>query len=673
MMAWLAALALAFPIPSPDEAPVPFDGLSVGDFQAGPEGLRLTRPAGGPLQLWLGPTELADGAIRAQVILGKKPDFTLIFRASTPGDDPRRLSALGLSLEGDQLVLYRWEEGQVRPVSAPVPVPGIRQRRALELVISLNGPLVVATAWDADLLTPLGAVAGTDHARWQGRVGWRVHPDQGPDTVLAQLSVLPAGPTGPTQTPRADRFGTTRLVQLAPQDLGRVPADLQRLVKVREPERVLLETDPVGLERIRRAGVEPVWVGDDTPWWVRDERYRAWRGRSVVQGGVDLSRSYKDPAMVEEILRTWARDHQDVARLAELGRTHQGRPILGMRISDNPEKDEDEPAVLLVSAHHGGELLAIEYALDAMQRILEGRKTDARIRRWVEDLELWFVPLTNPDGNAFYLEQSTDSDRKNGRDLDGDGVREPWEGVDLNRNYPFAWGELGERGSSSAPANSKYRGPSAGSEPETVALTTLADRRCPVAVLSWHTPANALLVPYTVEGRDAALADDAWKFAEKLAAAAGKQPSGRPLKVLRNLYAVDGTDQDWHHFAHGSLALLVEGSHHNPLDPSLAAASVRGLRPVLDLTLEAARSGDRLTVHLRDAKGQPVKGTVTLLEPAAREGEAWPVRSSDGRFDLLLAEPRRLTFALSAPGYRPEERTVEVRGPTAVEVELKKK
>ena len=59
--------------------------------------------------------------------------------------------------------------------------------------------------------------------------------------------------------------------------------------------------------------------------------------------------------------------------------------------------------------------------------------------------------------------------RKNLRDNNGDGQVSAGDGVDPNRNFAEHWGYDNE-GSSPDPADETYRGPSAGSEPETQAL-----------------------------------------------------------------------------------------------------------------------------------------------------------------------------------------------------------
>ena len=84
--------------------------------------------------------------------------------------------------------------------------------------------------------------------------------------------------------------------------------------------------------------------------------------------------------------------------------------------------------------------------------------TDERITDIVDDTELWFVPVANPDGYDFTFEEGQRLWRKNLRDNNGDGDITAGDGVDLNRNFPTRWGYDNE-GSSPNPASETYRGP----------------------------------------------------------------------------------------------------------------------------------------------------------------------------------------------------------------------
>ena len=85
----------------------------------------------------------------------------------------------------------------------------------------------------------------------------------------------------------------------------------------------------------------------------------------------------------------------------------------------------------------------------------------ATIRRLVDDNELWFVPVANPDGYDLTFQAGQRLWRKNLRDNNGDGQITAGDGVDLNRNFPTKWGYDNE-GSSPDPASETYRGTGAG-------------------------------------------------------------------------------------------------------------------------------------------------------------------------------------------------------------------
>jgi murein peptide amidase A len=130
-----------------------------------------------------------------------------------------------------------------------------------------------------------------------------------------------------------------------------------------------------------------------------------------------------------------------------LGRSAQGRKIVAYHLGEPGQKK-----VVLISLMHGNE--------PAPRRIL----TDLRDGAPVHDLNLWLVPVYNPDGLAHHT-------RKNAH------------GVDPNRNYPYKWVPLdGNYESGSKPA----------SEPETRAMMRFLTKANPAYVLSFHQPLHAV-------------------------------------------------------------------------------------------------------------------------------------------------------------------------------------
>lgn len=384
-------------------------------------------------------------------------------------------------------------------------------------------------------------------------------------------------------------------------------------------------------------------------WWAADAEWREGRGAYAVVA----------PTEVERRLRALAAEHPDRAVVVELGRSVLDQPLLALRITARPDVDEDEPAVLLTGATHGHELLTVLYALDAAERLL----TEPTLARYPSALDIWVVPELNPDGVWTTLYGDARGEARSGRKNGAAFQAPPSEarrGVDLNRNFPYGWGEAG---SSADPDAWNHRGPEPASEPETRALMALAERYRFVASISFHTAASAVLSPYTLDRRNPE-PDLAFAIASELAAR-----SPQPFAARHRLYPVAGADQDWLFHTYGTLALIVEGSHHNPRDEATVRRSIAGVRPIWEGLLERVVDGPRVSGHVRDPDGRPVAARVTVIGQVTREGEVWTARPSDGRFDVLVPDAGRYRVVAGAGDAWPA--TVEVDPGEAVELILR--
>lgn len=129
-----------------------------------------------------------------------------------------------------------------------------------------------------------------------------------------------------------------------------------------------------------------------------------------------------------------------------IGRSVTGRPIVAYHLGDAFQPNVE--TVVLFATMHGNEPVP-RLALDGL---VDGRT--------VVGLDLWVVPVYNPDGFAA-------------------GTRRNAHGVDLNRNFPYRWADL----------DGNYEsGPRPGSEPETQAIMRFLRRVDPDWLLSFHQP-----------------------------------------------------------------------------------------------------------------------------------------------------------------------------------------
>ncbi len=172
-------------------------------------------------------------------------------------------------------------------------------------------------------------------------------------------------------------------------------------------------------------------------------------------------------------------------------------PIEWVKISDNPTIDENESEILYTAIHHAREPMSLSQLIYYMWYLLENYETDVEIKQIVDNTELFFVPIINPDG--YLYNQVTDPAggglwRKN---------RFNTHGVDNNRNYDHypngmassaVWGSAGV---SLDPNAINFPGTNAFSEIENQAMQMFVNSREFSIAMNNHSFGNVLLRPYS--------------------------------------------------------------------------------------------------------------------------------------------------------------------------------
>ncbi len=180
---------------------------------------------------------------------------------------------------------------------------------------------------------------------------------------------------------------------------------------------------------------------------------------------------------------------------APIGYSNEGREIWSVKISDNADAEEGRPQVLYTALHHAREPGGMMTVLYYMWYLLEHYGSDPQATYLVNNREMWFVPVVNPDGYVY--NQTTNPVgggfwRKNRRN-NGDGTF----GIDLNRNYgTFTMWNAPNGGSSTSTGSDTYRGPSPFSEPETQAIDAFMRLHDIRACLNFHTYGQYLIYPW---------------------------------------------------------------------------------------------------------------------------------------------------------------------------------
>ncbi len=168
-----------------------------------------------------------------------------------------------------------------------------------------------------------------------------------------------------------------------------------------------------------------------------------------------LTGHYHTYAQTVVIMDSIANANSSICKLDTIGYSVNGRLILAMKISDNPNKKEDEAEVRIVGCHHGNEWPSSEIPLYLIAYLTEKYGTDSYITDLVDNREIWIMPIFNPDGH----EAQT---RHNAND------------IDLNRNYGYMWTADG--------GDTKAYG-----QPETEAMYKWSQRENFTLGLSYHT------------------------------------------------------------------------------------------------------------------------------------------------------------------------------------------
>jgi len=176
-----------------------------------------------------------------------------------------------------------------------------------------------------------------------------------------------------------------------------------------------------------------------------------------------------------------------------IGTSVEGRPIWMVKISDNPDINEGEPAAYFDGLHHAREPLSMATNINFMFWLLENYSTNTAVQYLVDHRELYFVPVVNPDGyvyNEFTNPNGGGLWRKNRKPSAGGCF-----GVDLNRNYSFEFAHDSSCASND-PCTNTYHGAAPFSEPETESVKNFLTLIQPNTGFSIHSTAGVYLMPY---------------------------------------------------------------------------------------------------------------------------------------------------------------------------------
>lgn len=269
-------------------------------------------------------------------------------------------------------------------------------------------------------------------------------------------------------------------------------------------------------------------------------------------GDAGLYHTY-DEMIVE--LQQIESEHSNIAKVYDIGDSIEGREILAIKISDNPTIEEaNEPDVLYMGAHHAREWISVEIPMYLANYLVDNYGYDPNITAFVDEREIWIVPMVNPDGIE-YSQNVFQMWRKNKRDNNNNGKFErSFDGVDNNRNYGYMWG-YDDKGSSPYPGSETYRGAYAFSEPENQAIRDLALQHAFVFSISYHSYGQLILYPWGYVDEDTPDHKLYTDIAAKMAEFNGYVYGNAKDEII---YNTNGDADDWFYGEMGTLAYTFE-------------------------------------------------------------------------------------------------------------------
>jgi carboxypeptidase T len=296
-----------------------------------------------------------------------------------------------------------------------------------------------------------------------------------------------------------------------------------------------------------------------------DLEFEPKRTDRMVRGPVGYP-CYRDIPTLYAALNQLAADHPGLTQLTDFGDTWRKIHGLGeydlyvLRLTNN-QTAGPKPRFFLMANTHARELATPETAMHFIEYLLDNYDVDADATWLLDCHEIYVVVSANPDGRQ--LAEQGCMQRKNRNDTGAScTLCDTWGsshyGIDLNRNNPYHWG-----GAGTGLCDETYQGPSAGSEPENIALLALVrslfpdqrpnDDTSPAPpdttglLVSLHSYSNLVLWPWGWTSGDAPNVTALTTLGRKFAYFNGYTP-----EQSCDLYATTGDHTDW---AYGELGI----------------------------------------------------------------------------------------------------------------------
>lgn len=294
--------------------------------------------------------------------------------------------------------------------------------------------------------------------------------------------------------------------------------------------------------------------------------------------------SYRTVEATFEDLSRLAIDNPGLASWVDIGDSYdkatpggpEGYDIYALKLTNEATDVEgrEKPVLYLQGAIHAREYVTTELVTRFAEELVAGYGTRADTTWLLDNHEIHVVPVLNPDGRKFAEQGYLWRKNTNPNPPEGEEPAPfPDYGVDLNRNYDAAWGEV-PGGSSGDPASAVYRGSAPFSEPESQAardylLSIFPDQKpddpdAPApedatgVYLDVHSYGNLILYPQATDGDPAPNLEGLRELGLKFGYFTGLDGRAYNVQGSEELYATDGTTDAWVYDTLGAASYTFE-------------------------------------------------------------------------------------------------------------------
>ncbi|NXF00868.1 CBPO Carboxypeptidase, partial [Smithornis capensis] len=222
-----------------------------------------------------------------------------------------------------------------------------------------------------------------------------------------------------------------------------------------------------------------------------------------------------------------------------LGKTLENRPMFYLKISQPSNKPKK--IIWMDCGIHAREWISPAFCQWFVKDILQNYKSDPKIKSFLQNLDLYILPVLNIDGYIYSWSHERLWRKNRSPYMNGTCY-----GVDLNRNFNSSWGSVG---ASFDCKSDIFCGSGPESEPETRAVAQFIEKNKNdiVCYLTIHSYGQLILTPYGSTTKPPSNNEELIQVANK-AAVALKGKYGTSYKVGPSsliLYNNSGSSRDW--------------------------------------------------------------------------------------------------------------------------------